>query len=272
MTLCELLRRYSAIVERLLHLNRKNNNQTISLHAFSSISDYTTKTATLSSEEENRLPPIFNERMRKRRCFADKELELAMFERERQNEIFQTTFTINNPAVPPNPPLSGLKGTDSLETAHARLGDNTSPRDVLHKIFPFHSSSVLELVWQGCHGNLQKTVQQVACNIPRISTCISSLPVPDFFHRNTCPIVNALHRASLYKSDVDNGQTSVECKSKEHGSLKVKLAAKREHTVELSPEIREKSTRTVVTANSSKILTPNVTRLKFSVASIIGEQ
>ena len=37
-----------------------------------------------------------------------------------------------------------------------------SPRDFLQKIFPTVNPNVLELVFQGCGGNLERTIEQLA--------------------------------------------------------------------------------------------------------------
>ncbi|XP_041359971.1 doublesex- and mab-3-related transcription factor 2-like [Gigantopelta aegis] len=96
--------------------------------------------------------PYLNERMRKRRCFADKELEMVMLEREQQAEMLKRR---NSGDPVPN--------TASMEAAEKyRLLGNLTPRDFLHRIFPTHNPNVLELVWQGCGGNLERAIEQLA--------------------------------------------------------------------------------------------------------------
>lgn len=105
-----------------------------------------------------------NERMRKRRCFADKELDLVMFERERQAEMVKQRQT----GIQQLPPSSAI----DVSKSRLMLG-NSSPRDFLHRIFPAHNPNVLELVWQGCGGSLEKTIEIVArglkTNLPQLS-------------------------------------------------------------------------------------------------------
>ncbi|KAK3603675.1 hypothetical protein CHS0354_023271 [Potamilus streckersoni] len=95
--------------------------------------------------------PFMNERMRKRRCFADKELEIAMLEREQHTEITsQQTFT------------SDIIGhVTRKENVIQEFCNNRKDMDVLFKLFPTYNPNVLELVWQGCEGNLEKTIQQL---------------------------------------------------------------------------------------------------------------
>lgn len=100
--------------------------------------------------------PFMNERMRKRRCFADKELEMIMYERERQEELAKTKSSTIGSQVIPN---SGL----NMDATRARqLLGNVTPREFLQRIFSTHNPNVIELVWQGCGGNLEKAIEQLA--------------------------------------------------------------------------------------------------------------
>ena len=98
--------------------------------------------------------PYVNERMRKRRCFADKDLEAAMFERERvmneQMKLLQPRF----------PAIMGVFGAQPTPTGN--LPTNLSPKEFLSRLFPAVNPSVLELIFQGCGGNLEKTIEQLA--------------------------------------------------------------------------------------------------------------
>ena len=100
--------------------------------------------------------PFVSERMRKRRCFADKELEAVMFERERQLQAEKMKNTASHMChamvIDPTRP-------------HVPLG-NVSAREFLQKIFPTHNPNVLELVWQGCGGDVEKTIEKIASNMP----------------------------------------------------------------------------------------------------------
>lgn len=96
--------------------------------------------------------PYVNERMRKRRCFADKDLEAAMFDRERlieechlRNAHFQTS------GIPINASM--------IETQRAFT--NISPKEFLMRFFPSINPHVLELVFQGCGGNIEKCIVQL---------------------------------------------------------------------------------------------------------------
>ncbi|XP_033738864.1 doublesex- and mab-3-related transcription factor A2-like [Pecten maximus] len=228
------------------------------------LTKYKTKPAVYNSDGKH-LPPIFNERMRKRRCFADKELELAMFERERQNEILQTKVNVGNP-LGNGSSLTGLVGTD--------ISDMTTvfpsvPRDFLQQIFPFHSSSVLELVWQGCQGNLQKAIQQIACNVPSIPSGLSSLPVPEVIHRNVFSYVKDSHYMGLEhikepEVDVYDGGQSIRKQHREAGCNVPKT------DVSLS-ESKVTNVKKTLGGDSRETVVPKTARLKFSVAAIIGE-
>ncbi|KAL3868148.1 hypothetical protein ACJMK2_040982 [Sinanodonta woodiana] len=95
--------------------------------------------------------PLMNERMRKRRCFADKELEIVMLEREQHTEITsQQTF-----------PSDIIGHPTRKEHAIQEFCNTRKDIDVLFKLFPAYNPNVLELVWQGCEGNLDKTIQQL---------------------------------------------------------------------------------------------------------------
>ena len=82
--------------------------------------------------------PYVSERMRKRRCFADKELEAAMLERERHLE-------------------SNTRGPiEAIPSAY-----QMAPREFLRSVFPVVNVNVLELVYQGCGGSLERAVEQI---------------------------------------------------------------------------------------------------------------
>ncbi|KAL8617986.1 hypothetical protein ACOMHN_058070 [Nucella lapillus] len=117
------------------------------------------------------MTPYMNERMRKRRCFADKDLEMVMLERERQLEIAKSR------AAPiTQSQLSGLhagNGPSPLLAKTRMLPGNLNHREFLQRIFPGHNPNVLELVWQGCGGSLEQAIEQLASGIKP-----TSAPVP----------------------------------------------------------------------------------------------
>lgn len=94
--------------------------------------------------------PYISDRMRKRRCFADKELEVVMFEREKRAEAekIRTTGILAQSAY-----------LDPMRSRH--LLGNSSPREFLQKVFPTANPNVLELVYQGCGGNLERTIEHL---------------------------------------------------------------------------------------------------------------
>ena len=112
--------------------------------------------------------PFMSERMRKRKAFADKELETVMFERE-QNEKEK----ISHLHMPPGghhlhngvlSPGSGVPASSSaLNSLKGQLG-HQSPKEFLMRIFPTMNPNLLELVWQGSGGNLEKAIEQIVSN------------------------------------------------------------------------------------------------------------
>ena len=140
------------------------------------------------------MSPLVNERMRKRRCFADKELEMVMLERERQAEVlanhrrtlhhvmhthsqqvayfnglrmntFQRQSALNFASSRSTMLQEGMKRMHGLqEKIQSTKGSDgmSSPREFLQKVFPAHNASLIELVWQGCGGDLERTIEQLA--------------------------------------------------------------------------------------------------------------
>ncbi|XP_059151620.1 doublesex- and mab-3-related transcription factor 2-like [Physella acuta] len=107
------------------------------------------------------MSPFVNERMRKRRCFADKELEMVMLERERRTELTNQQLALHRGALLG---LPGQKPHIDLAKSRALLG-NTTPRDFLQRVFPAHNPRLLELVWQGCGGDLERAIEQLAVGL-----------------------------------------------------------------------------------------------------------
>ncbi len=102
--------------------------------------------------------------MRKRRAFADKELETVMLEREQQQlEADKIKHLQGLPAgvqssgsgLPP-PVCTPMDGTKIRQLVRQQ-----NPRDFLQRIFPTVNPNVLELVWQGCGGNLERAIEQI---------------------------------------------------------------------------------------------------------------
>lgn len=91
--------------------------------------------------------PFMSEKMRKRRAFCDKELDAVMFQRERQLAVEKSI-------------IHGVVGGVDDDLCKT-LASGVNAREFLLRTFPKHNPSVLELVYQGCGGNLQKTVEQI---------------------------------------------------------------------------------------------------------------
>ncbi|OWF43062.1 doublesex- and mab-3-related transcription factor 3a-like [Mizuhopecten yessoensis] len=220
---------------------------------------------TIYNADEKYLPPIFNERMRKRRCFADKELELAMYEHERQHEILQTKINVSNSSGTGSS-LTGFVGTDTIDMTSTVP---SSSRDVLQQLFPFHSSSVLELVWQGCRGNMKKAIQQIVCNVPCIKSCHPSVPVPEIIHDSVFSFVKDSHFTRLEQEKdpkVAYGDRNISWRQQSETDCSTKRK-------ELSPLGTKNTTghgkSAVCATREAAASKPG--RLKFSVAAIIGE-
>ncbi|XP_074641389.1 uncharacterized protein LOC141899133 [Tubulanus polymorphus] len=103
--------------------------------------------------------PVMNERMRKRRCFADKDLEIIMYERERLIENHQLSAAKDLLAKTTNEKL-----TDSFA---ARLSEGTgrSAMVLLHRMFPTINPNVIELLWHACGGDCQKVSQRIVASL-----------------------------------------------------------------------------------------------------------
>ena len=86
-----------------------------------------------------------NERMRKRRCFADKQLDTAMFPKE--------SFALG---------IHGRFGRDVPKYSH-RIGatEREYQMHLLKKIFPSMNENVLELVWRAHGCSLEKTIEHL---------------------------------------------------------------------------------------------------------------
>ena len=108
--------------------------------------------------------PYVSERMRKRRAFADKELETVMFERERQVE--DEKVKIMQSAVGHHLPPAGTTPAPSPmdPSKNRQLMGQLSPTEFLQRIFPAVNPNVLELVWQGCGGDLERAIEQIVSN------------------------------------------------------------------------------------------------------------
>ena len=98
--------------------------------------------------------PCLSERTRKRRAFADTELDAVMMERERF--VVNEAHKMKAPAPPPFHLLDPARSRQLL----GQLG----PREFLQRIFPTANPNVLELVYQGCGGSLEKTIEQLVSN------------------------------------------------------------------------------------------------------------
>lgn len=164
---------------KLLQRNLRNLQQ--HTHTREILSSYRSRLHSLPTPEALRnVLPYMNERMRKRRCFADRELEVVMFERERQAEIVAKTKSSAAAAAAAAAAAHcstslGVSGafpfplaatnvytvpSDGTQSRHPL--SNYNPKEFLLRIFPRLNPNVLELVWQGCGGNLERAIEQLA--------------------------------------------------------------------------------------------------------------
>jgi len=107
--------------------------------------------------------PGVSERMRKRRCFADSDVDAAMIKQERhlvENNRLCREFSISAQRSlmqslhypPPGPPPH--------HTPPAPHSDQPiTPKSIMLNLFPGINPSVLELVYQGCGGNIERTIR-----------------------------------------------------------------------------------------------------------------
>jgi hypothetical protein len=119
------------------------------------VADYRTRVNALPPADAIRnMFPFMNERMRKRRCFADKELEAVMIERERQVEIQKQNANVSESRSS----AAHNHTTGTLQTALS----HSNPREVLQRLFPAVNPNVMELVFQGCGGHLSKAIEHLS--------------------------------------------------------------------------------------------------------------
>ena len=103
--------------------------------------------------------PYVSERMRKRRAFADKELETVMFERERQVEAEKVKMMQSAVGHHLSPTGTTAAPAPIDPSKNRQLMGQLSPREFLQRIFPAVNPNVLELVWQGCGGDLERAIE-----------------------------------------------------------------------------------------------------------------
>ncbi len=65
-------------------------------------------------------------------------------------------------AVPPAPAVAPAVDAAAVKSRH--LMGQLSSREFLQRIFPAVNPNVLELVWQGCGGNLERAIEQIVSN------------------------------------------------------------------------------------------------------------
>ncbi|CAH1773383.1 unnamed protein product [Owenia fusiformis] len=189
----------AAILQQRKALQRNLRN--LQQHTLSRqiLQNYQTRLHTLPPPEALRsVLPIISERMRKRRAFADKDVEKAMMERERQTMITDKKSSAPSQDSQLYPIVSTLKAMRSRQ--NEMVG---APKEFLHKLFPTHNPNVLELVWQGCGGDMEKAIEQIV-STTRQAAGQSSVNMGRQGMPYTCPnMAIKLQYQTLHKKDTN---------------------------------------------------------------------
>lgn len=194
---------------------------------------------------------LITERMRKRRCFADKELETATLglltkEKAREVSMYNSTFNFSR--------------------------GNPSSISVLRYLFPSTNSNILELVLDGCHGNLSRALQHL--NLEILHHNQKHIASVSFSHFNLSgsslqvnDVVCPLKITSSNKSTDHDKETEISVR----GQYSV-CYHQHEHRPEFTndKEFSEKHVSNCQAAHNYSSR-PTISNLKFSIASIIGE-
>ena len=87
-----------------------------------------------------------------------------MFERERQVEAEKVKM-MQSGVGHHLAPIAGTTTSSPMDPSKNRqLMGQLSPREFLQRIFPAVNPNVLELVWQGCGGDLERAIEQIVSN------------------------------------------------------------------------------------------------------------
>ena len=100
------------------------------------------------------LPPSVSERMRKRRAFADKDLETTMLQRECQWSLMYAAQ--QQPQTPSGSETLTARSPGSLAALKAGV---TMPKEFLQRLFPHHNTSALDMVLQSAGGDLHRAIE-----------------------------------------------------------------------------------------------------------------
>ncbi|XP_019387001.1 PREDICTED: uncharacterized protein LOC109307492 [Crocodylus porosus] len=105
-------------------------------------------------QENQRLISNLSERMRKRRTFADKELECIMLERELGQRELEDPAGMHSPQRPKEDCLP-VTETNLVRTGHSQPCDTYFNHDFLNVCFPLIHSSATVLEYRHCHCQTQ---------------------------------------------------------------------------------------------------------------------
>ncbi|XP_014675559.1 PREDICTED: doublesex- and mab-3-related transcription factor 2-like [Priapulus caudatus] len=123
-----------------------------------------------ASDNTRQTLPFMSERMRKRRAFADKELNDIMYEQERHLAAEKSHLA------------ASLQLPDAaMVAARGGGGGGLTPQDFLMRTFPQLNASVLELIYQACGGDLQKTIEKIVISSSGAAYSLDSRSSPAKF-------------------------------------------------------------------------------------------
>ncbi|XP_033636851.1 doublesex- and mab-3-related transcription factor 2-like [Asterias rubens] len=108
------------------------------------------------------LPPSVSERMRKRRAFADKDLESTMLQRECQWSLMYAAQAGLSRLQPPGTEHHRRASTDTTTPLTDQHGDITSQtKHFLRRLFPSLSTSTLDAALRCSGGNLRLAIEKL---------------------------------------------------------------------------------------------------------------
>ncbi|XP_072018991.1 doublesex- and mab-3-related transcription factor A2-like [Amphiura filiformis] len=120
------------------------------------------------------LPPSVSERMRKRRAFADKELETTMLQRECQWSLM---YAAQQPQGHGGSERLGSRLQPGGNVPSSIMKANTMPKEFLQRLFPHHNPSALDMILQSAGGDLHRAIEYLV-TIKSIPSCNDMSPPP----------------------------------------------------------------------------------------------
>ena len=106
--------------------------------------------------------------MRKRRAFADKELETTMLQRECQWSLMYAAQQPQGHVVPSERLGSRLQPGTNISSAILKA--NSMPKEFLQRLFPHHNPAALDMILQSAGGDLHRAIEYLV-SIKSIPSC-----------------------------------------------------------------------------------------------------